>query len=168
MPSLRLRPSQWKVWKWYRFRKRSRARVMTTLPPGLTTCTVPWSDWVVRKRIRIWSKRQSPSGVKAWTGCLGCGLGTAAKVTRSSTRGSRLTRWAQAKAATVARTRSAKTRAAALGGRRGIVLADDHRDVGTGGDGFDFRAHQLQLRDRQRLGDLAGFRLVAAAEHHHA
>src|SRR5277367_4671293 len=113
---------------------------MTTLPPGLTTWTVAWSDWVTRKRTRSLSKWQSPFGVKLWTGgALGWVRGAPTKVTWSRTSGSRFSRWAQPKAATVARTRSAKTSAAALTRRRGIVLADDHRDIGARRDGGDFR-----------------------------
>ena len=46
-------------------------------------------------------------------------------MTRSRTSGSRFSRCDQANAATVATTRRAKTTAAKLGSRRGIVLADD-------------------------------------------
>src|SRR5215207_1233720 len=127
------------------------------------------SDWVTRKRIRTRSLRQSSLGVKLCArGASGSrGSGAPTKVTLSRTSGSRFRRWDQAKAATVARTRRAKTSAAAepLPRGRGIVLADDHRDVGPGGDGFDFPAHQFQVGDAELLGDLACFRLVAAFEH---
>src|ERR1700709_918501 len=103
-----------------------------------------------------------------WTGFFGCRIGVATKVTRSRTSGSRLRRWAQPKAATVARTRKAKTRAAGLPRRRGIVLADHDRHLRPRRGGLDFRAHQVDLRDPQLLGDLARFRRVAAFEHDHA
>src|SRR3954452_8887474 len=103
-----------------------------------------------------------------WTGFFGCRIGVATKVTRSRTSGSRLRRCAQPKAATVARTRSAKTSAAGLTRRRGIVLADHDHHVRPRRGGFDFRAHRLDLGDPQLLGDLAGFRRVPAFEHDHA
>src|SRR3954469_10071217 len=106
---------------------------MISLPPGLTIWTVAWSLWVTRKRIRSRSKRQSPFGVKARrTGGLEPGPARCLGETRGTgwrTSGSRLTRWDQAKAASVARTRRAKTRPAqASAFARGIVLADDHGD----------------------------------------
>ena len=63
----------------------------------------------------------------------GAGRGAPTKVTRSRTSGSRFSRCDQAKAATVARTRRAKTtapreRRSAAHPPFGIVLADDHRD----------------------------------------
>src|SRR4249919_463451 len=133
---------------------------MTSLPPGFTTCTVPRSDCVVRKRMRMRSKWQSPLGVKAR-------LAGVPKVTRSMTSGSRLRCWDQAKAATVARTRKAKTSAAQLT-RRGIVLADDDRDGGAAGDGGDVRGHQPRFRNPQHRGDATGLRRVAPFEHHDA
>src|SRR4249920_155290 len=133
----------------------SRSRVRTILPPGLITWTVPRSDWVVRKRMRMRSCLESPLGVKER--CPGV-----PNVTRSITSGSRLRRWDQAKAAAVAKTRRAKTSAtqrSAFG--RGIVLADDDRDRGAGGDGGDFGRHQPRFGNLQRRGDAAGLRGVA-------
>src|SRR3954453_8431891 len=143
---------------------------MISLPPGLTTWTVARSLCVTRKRIRSRSKRQSSFGVKAGgTGGLDPrsvkSLGET-RVTRSSTSGSRLTRWDQAKAASVAKTRRAKTRPAqALAFGRGIVLADDHRYLGVAGDRGYVCAHQPHLRDSQRSGDAMRLGGVAALEH---
>src|ERR1700742_1253746 len=120
-------------------------------------CTLASSETVVRKRIRIVSRWQSPFGVKLWTRLSGsCETGGETKWTPSTTSGSLFTRCAQAKAATVARTSSAKTTAAALSdlfGRFGIVLADHHRNIRFAGHLNDFAAHLFHFRDRDPFRD---------------
>src|SRR4051794_36310168 len=147
---------------------------MISLPPGFTTWTVARSLCVTRKRIRSRSKRQSLFGVNAgrvftFTPVGPTWLGET-RLTLSSTSGSRLTRCDQAKAASVARTRRAKTRAAQalepFG--RGIFLADDHRYLGVAGDRGYVRADQLNLRYLQRGGDPARLGGIPALEHDHA
>src|SRR5215204_1046751 len=131
--------------------------VTTSLPPGLTIWMTASSDWVTRKRIRMRSKRQSLFGVKAR-------LFGVPKVTLSMTSGSRFSRCDQAKAATVKRTRRAKTTAPALvrltvgcpktahsAGRRRAVLADHHRHGGAFAELGDFFGHRLHPRDLERL-----------------
>ena len=52
---------------------------MTSLPPGLTTWTVAWSDWVMRKRIRI------PVEAAVAVRGEGCGPGGAVRVQAGGT-----------------------------------------------------------------------------------
>src|SRR6187551_1748783 len=131
---------------------------MTSLPPGFTTWTLARSERVTRKRTRMRSKRQSWLGVKPR-------LAAVPKVTRSRTSGSRFKRCDQAKAAIVAKTSRAKTTAAKLGARRGIVIADHDRDRGSRRERGDLRGHQPHPRDLQRSGHPVSLATVALLEH---